>query len=125
MSAVPITEADFNLQGRVENYRERLTELLVELDRLVQTLMEKVNQEKLNGTGRVTYEPKPPRWTLAWKANRRPLEVNLLAFAHGGAFVIQGRMGLERPFRNLKRARERDEATVRQEILDQIATSTQ
>jgi hypothetical protein len=125
MSAVPITEADFNLQGRVENYRERLTELLVELDRLVQSLMEGINQETLNGAGRVTYEPRPPRWTLAWKPKRRPSEVNLMAFAHGGVFVIQGRMGLDRPFRNVKGARERDEATIRQEILDQITTAVQ
>jgi hypothetical protein len=31
-------------------------------------------------------------------------------------------MGLDRPFRNLKSVRERDEAYLRQEILDQVAT---
>jgi hypothetical protein len=31
-------------------------------------------------------------------------------------------MGLDRPFRNLKSVRERDEASLRQEILDQVAT---
>jgi hypothetical protein len=36
--------------------------------------------------------------------------------------VIHGRMGLDRPFRNLKSVRERDEAVLRQEIVDQIAT---
>jgi hypothetical protein len=30
-------------------------------------------------------------------------------------------MGLDRPFRNLKSVRERDEAALRQEILDQLA----
>jgi acetyl esterase/lipase len=123
MSAVTITEADFNLQGRVENYRERLTELLVELDRLVQSVMAAVNQEKLNGAGRERYEPKPPRWSLAFKHGRHPTEVNLIAFAHGGAWVIQGRMGLDRPFRNMRSARPRDEAAIRQEIVDQIETS--
>ncbi len=44
-----------------------------------------------------------------------------MAFAQGGAWVIHGRMGLDRPFRNLKSVRERDEATLRQEILDQVA----
>lgn len=123
MSAVTITEADFNLQGRVENYRERLTELLVELDRLVQSVMGAVNLETLGGAGRVAYEAKPPRWKLAFKHGRHPTEVNLIAFAHGGAWVIQGRMGLDRPFRNLRSARARDEATIRQEIVDQIATT--
>jgi hypothetical protein len=31
-------------------------------------------------------------------------------------------MGLDRPFRNLKSVRERDEANLRREILDQVAT---
>jgi len=30
-------------------------------------------------------------------------------------------MGLDRPFRNLKSVRERDEAALRQEIVDQVA----
>src|ERR1700736_605762 len=65
---------------------------------------------------------RPPRWTLAWKAKGRKYEVNLMAFAQGGAWVIHGRTGLDRPFQNLKSVRERDEATIRQEILDQMAT---
>ena len=120
MSAVTITEADFNLQGRVENYRERLTELLVELDRLVQGVMGAVNQERLKGAGRMRYEPKPPRWSLAFKHERHPSEVNLIAFAHGGAWVIQGRMGLDRPFRNLRSARARDEARAAHERDQQL-----
>jgi hypothetical protein len=38
--------------------------------------------------------------------------------------VIHGRMGLDRPFQNLKSIRERDEAALRQEILDQISVDT-
>ena len=119
---MPVTEADFNLQGRVDNYRERLYELLVALDELVRTNMEAVNRAKLQGSGRISYEPRPPRWTLAWKEKtRRPYEVNLMAFAQGGAWVIHGRMGLDRPFRNLKSVRERDEAAIRREIEDQVS----
>jgi hypothetical protein len=119
---VPVTEADFNLQGRVDNYREILFELLIALDAFVQSELATVNREKLDGRGRVSYEPRPPRWTLAWRGKRRNYEVNLMAFAQGGAWVIHGRMGLDRPFRNLKSVRERDEARLRQEILDQVAT---
>jgi hypothetical protein len=121
MAPMPVTEADFNLQGRVDNYRERLFELLVALDLLVRQLMEAVNREKLGAAGRISYEPRPPRWTLAWKTKGRQYEVNLMAFAQGGAWVIHGRMGLDRPFRNLKSTRERDEAAIRQEILDQVS----
>ncbi|HET9849696.1 MAG TPA: hypothetical protein VFR68_14205 [Candidatus Dormibacteraeota bacterium] len=117
---MPVTEADFNLQGRVENYRERLFELLVALDAFVREQFEAVNREKLGGSGRIGYERQPPRWTLAWKVKGRQYEVNLMAFAQGGAWVIHGRMGLDRPFRNLKSVRERDEAALRQEILDQV-----
>jgi hypothetical protein len=119
---MPVTEADFNLQGRVDNYRERLFELLVDLDALVRQQMEIVQREKLDGTGAISYERQPPRWTLAWRAKgrRQNFEVNLMAFAQGGAWVIHGRMGLDRPFRNLKSVRERDEAAIRQEILDQL-----
>jgi hypothetical protein len=122
MSPMPVTETDFNLQGRVENYRERLTELLIELDRLVQEQLELANRAKLNGNGAITYERKPPRWTLAWKADGHRYEVNLMTFAHGGAWVIQGRMGLDRPFRNQRGARERDIAELRREIEDQMTT---
>ena len=120
---MPVTEADFNLQGRVDNYRERLLELLVALDQLVRRQMEAINQEKLGGRGTIAYETRPPRWTLAWrpKNHRFNFEATLMTFAQGGAWVIQGRMGLDRPFRNLKITRERDEAAIRQEILDQIS----
>ena len=119
---MPVTAADFNLQGRVDNYRERLFELLVALDALVRDQMNEVNSEKLGGSGVISYERQPPRWTLAWRAKgrRRNFEVNLMAFAQGGAWVIHGRMGLDRPFGNLKSVRERDEAAIRQEILDQL-----
>ena len=60
-----VTSADFQLHGRIENYREQLTEILAELDRLVREVMEQVNREKLEGKGKVVYEPLPPRWTLA------------------------------------------------------------
>jgi len=122
MVRMPVTEADFNLQGRVENYRERLFELLVALDALVREQMEAVNREKLGGSGVISYERQPPRWTLAWrgKSRRSNYEVNLMAFAQGGAWVIHGRMGLDRPFRNVKSVRERDEAAIRREILDQL-----
>lgn len=122
MSPMPVTAADFNLQGRVDNYRERLTELLIELDRLVREQLDAANRDVLNGAGTITYEPKPPRWTLAWKAGKRRYEVNLMAFAQGGAWVIHGRMGLDRPFRNQRSARERDIAELQREIRDQMTT---
>ena len=122
MSPMPVTAADFNLQGRVDNYRERLTELLIELDRLVREQLEAANREVLQGAGAATYEPKPPRWTLAWKAGKRRYEVNLMAFAQGGAWVIHGRMGLDRPIRNQRGARERDIAELLREIRDQMTT---
>ena len=117
---MPVTEADFLLQGRVDNYRERLFELLKALDALVRDQMDRINKEKLEGRATVTYEPRPPRWNLAWRSKRKSYEVNLMAFAQGGAWVIHGRLGLDRPFRNLKSVRERDEAAIRKEILDQI-----
>ena len=120
---MPVTAADFNLQGRVDNYRERLFELLVALDAQVRNQMDEINRDKLGGSGSIGYERQPPRWTLAWRAKgkRRNFEVNLMAFAQGGAWVIHGRMGLNRPFGNLKSVRERDQAAIRQEILDQLA----
>jgi hypothetical protein len=120
LAPMPVTAADFNLQGRIENYRERLYQLLVALDRLVQEQMQAVNAEKLQRAGQVSYEARPPRWTLGWGDRRHRYEVNLMAFAQGGAWVIHGRMGLDRPFRNLRSARERDEAALRQEIVDQL-----
>lgn len=122
MTAMPVSATDFNLQGRIENYRERLTELLVELDHLVRIELEAGNREVLNDAGTINYEPKPPRWTLSWKAERRTYEVNLMTFAQGGAWVIQGRMGLDRPFRNQRSARERDISELRREIRDQMTT---
>jgi len=123
MTGMPVTEADFNLQGRVDNYRERLLQLLTALDAMVQEQLGALNREKLNARGQLTYQGRPPRWNLAWKSKgHRQYEVNLMAFAQGGAWVLHGRMGLDRPFRNLKSVRERDEAALRQEILDQMAT---
>jgi hypothetical protein len=122
MTTVPVTEADFNLQGRVDNYRERLFQLLTALDAMVQQQLGTLNREKLNGRGQLTYQGRPPRWSLAWRSKgHRLYEVNLMAFAQGGAWVLHGRMGLDRPFRNLKSVRERDETSLRQEILDQLA----
>jgi hypothetical protein len=122
MGAMPVTYADFLLHGRVENYRARLTDLLVELDKLVREQMEALNVEKLEGKGRVVYTIKPPEWTLAWRAKGGEYEANLMAFAQGGAWVIHGRMGLNRPYRNVKSLREKDAALIRQETLDQIDT---
>src|SRR5438067_13852439 len=119
---MPVTEADFQLQGRVDNYRERLYQLLIALDPLVREELAAVNREKLDGKGTLSYEPRPPRWTLAWKTKRRNYEDNLMAFAHGGAWVIHSRTGLDRPFRDVKSVRERDEAALCQEIVDQVAT---
>ena len=120
---MPVTEADFNLQGRVDNYRERLFLLLTALDAMVQGQLAAINREKLGGRGRLSYQGRPPRWNLIWKSTgSRQFEVNLMAFAQGGAWVIHGRMGLDRPFRNLKSVRERDESALRQEIVDQLAT---
>ena len=119
---MPVTEADFNLQGRVDNYRERLFQLLTALDGMVRQQLTGLNREKLNGRGQLSYQGRPPRWSLAWKGKgHRIYEVNLMAFAQGGAWVLHGRMGLDRPFRNLKSVRERDDTALRQEILDQLA----
>ena len=117
-----VTSADFGLHGRIDNYRAQLTEILVELDHVVRDAMEAVNREKLEGTGRIVYEPLPPRWTLAWRAKGGRYEANLMAFAQGGAFVIHGRTGLDRPFRNFSSARERDIKAIREEILGQLET---
>lgn len=123
LTGMSVTEADFNLQGRVENYRERLTELLVALDALVRGQMDAINKETLDGRGSITYETRPPRWTLSWrpKGHNFNFEATLMGFAQGGAWVIQGRMGLDRPFRNAKSTRERDLAAIRREIIDQIS----
>ncbi len=120
--AVPVSAADFALHGRVENYREGLTELLSALDALVREQMEAVNRERLEGKGRIDYATLPPRWTLAWRTRQGNFEANLAAFAQGGAWVIHGRTGLDRPFHNLPEARARDAPAIRQELEDQIAT---
>jgi hypothetical protein len=39
-----------------------------------------------------------------------------MAFAQGGAWVIHGRTGLTRPYRNVQISRERDAALIRQVI---------
>lgn len=115
-----VTRADFLMHGRLDNFRARLTALLVELDKLVRLQMEAANQEKLAGKGTVSYGTIPPTWNLAWKTGGRPYDATLMAFQQGGAWVVHGRLGLNRPFRNEKRSRERDVATIRQEIIDQI-----
>src|SRR5205814_545078 len=71
------------------------------------------------------HETDPRRRTIAWKGNKshRISEVNMMALAQGGAWVIHGRMGLNRPFRNPKGVPESDEAALRQEIRDQGATN--
>src|SRR2546429_8457404 len=76
MSRMPVTEADFQLQGRVDNYRERLYQLLIALDRLVREELAAVNREKLDGKGTISYEPRPPRRTLALKTERREYRGN-------------------------------------------------
>ena len=45
-----------------------------------------------------------------------------MAFAHGGALVIHGRTGLDRPFRNFASTLDRDRATIEEEVLAQLAT---
>lgn len=122
MSPMPVSETDFLLQGRVENYRVPLAELLAELDTLIREQMEAVNQERLEGKGAVRYTTRPPTWTLAWRTPEGPFETNLMAYAHGGAWIVHGRLGLNRPFRANPQTRERDAAFIRQEILDQMAT---
>lgn len=115
-----VTRADFLMHGRLDNFRARLTVLLVELDTLVRAQMEAANQEKLAGNGTISYGTIPPRWNLAWKTRGRPYDATLMAFQQGGAWVVHGRLGLNRPFRNEQRVRERDIAAIRQEIIDQI-----
>lgn len=120
IQAMPVTSADFQLQGRLTAYREKVTEVLVGLDAVVREAMEEVNREKLKGAGEVKYERQPPRWSLLWKEGKKRFEVNLMAFAQGGAFVIHGRTGLDRPFRGWHRSREEDKQAIKQEILDQM-----
>jgi hypothetical protein len=117
-----ITPYDFNLHGRVENYRARLYELLKALDALVREQMESVSSDKLEGKGRVSYTTNPPRWSLSWRGRDGEYEASLMAFAQGGAWVVHGRTGLNRPFSNLAGARERDMAAIRQELESQVQT---
>ena len=115
-----VTRADFLMHGRLDNFRARLTTLLVELDTLIRGQMEAASQEKLGGGGTISYGTIPPTWNLAWKSHGRPYDATLMAFQQGGAFVVHGRLGLNRPFRNDPRAKDRDIAAIRQEIIDQI-----
>jgi len=120
---MPVSATDFALHGRVENYRERLTELLATLDALVREQMEVVSRERLDGKGRIGYQTLPPTWTLAWRTKQGNFEAGLSAFAHGGVWIIHGRTGLDRPFYNLPAARARDEAAIRQELEDPMAVA--
>ncbi len=122
MGRMPVTSTDFSLHGRIDAYREQLTELLGALDTLVREQLEAVNKARLEGRGRVDYATLPPRWALAWRTREGRFEANLAAFAQGGAWVIHGRAGLNRPFRNQAGARERDAAAIREEVEVQIAT---
>ncbi len=115
-----VTRADFLMHGRLDNFRARLTALLIELDKLVRVQMEAANQDRLGGKGTISYGTIPPRWNLAWKTRDRPYDATLMAFQQGGAWVVHGRLGLNRPFRNERHVRERDIAAIRQEIVDQI-----
>ncbi len=54
-----VTRADFLMHGRLDNFRARLTALLVELDKLVRSQMEAANQEKLAGRGAITFFGSP------------------------------------------------------------------
>jgi hypothetical protein len=123
MIRVPVSEADFLLQGRVENYREPLTELLGNLDTFIREHLEAINRDKFEAKGSIRYGTRPPTWTLAWRTREGPYEVNVIAFAHGGVWIVQGRMGLDRPYRADPETREEDVRWFRQEILDQIATA--
>src|ERR671937_1903016 len=98
ISAMPVTRADFGLHGRIDNYRARLTDLLVELDRMVREEIDDVNRSRLGGKGEIRYETLPPRWTLAWRGGKHPHEANPMAFAPGGARGVHGREGFGRPF---------------------------
>ncbi len=118
MSRMPVSEADFLLQGRVENYRAPLTELLAELDVFIQEQLEAINHEKLEGKGAVRYTTRPP----TWRTPEGPFECNLHAYAHGGAWIVHGRMGLNRPYRANPELRETDAGWIRQEVLEQMAT---
>ncbi len=120
---MPVSEGDFLLQGRVENYRTPLVELLADLDTLMREQMEAINQEQLGGKAAIRYTTRPPTWTLAWRTPEGPFEANLMAYAHGGAWIVHGRLGLTRPFRANPQAREGDARFIRQEILDQMATN--
>src|SRR5260370_21602690 len=54
---VPVTEADFNLQGRVDNYREQMFSLLVSLDTTEQDQHVPSKRDKMDVTGQIIYEP--------------------------------------------------------------------
>src|SRR5207253_10331403 len=78
-----VTRADFLMHGRLDNFRARLTTLLVELDTLIRGQMEAASQEKLGGGGTISYGTIPPTWNLAWKSHGRPYDATLMAFQQG------------------------------------------
>jgi hypothetical protein len=122
--AVPVTSEDFLIQGRLDAYRADLTEQLAELDRLVREVMEKVNIEKLEGKGQINYRTLPPTWTLTWRTKKGTFDATLMAFAQGGAWVIHGRRGLDRPFRARPELYPRDKRFIQAEVEGQIRSET-
>lgn len=121
---MPVTSEDFLLQGRLETYRANLTEQLAELDRLVREVLDQVNAEVLGGAGRVDYRRMPPTWTLSWRTRQGTFDVTLMAFAQGGAWIIHGRAGLDRPFRARPELYERDKAFILAEVRAQLGAGT-
>jgi len=121
---MPVSSEDFLIQGRLETYRANLTEQLAELDRIVREVLEEANREILSGAGRVDYSTLPPTWRLTWRTKRGTFDVTLMAFAQGGAWVIHGRHGLDRPFRARPELYERDRAFIWDEAKAQIASDT-
>ncbi len=121
---MPVSSEDFLIQGRLETYRANLTEQLAELDRIVREVLEEANREMLSGAGRIDYKTLPPTWTLTWRNKQGTFDVALMAFAQGGAWVIHGRRGLDRPFRAQPEVYERDRAFIVNEVKGQIGSDT-
>ncbi len=121
---MPVSSEDFLIQGRLEAYRANLTEQLVELDEIVRAVLEQANRELLEGAGRVDYQTMPPTWKLTWRTKQGTFDATLMAFAQGGAWVIHGRRGLDRPFRAHPEIYERDQALILAEVKSQVGAET-